>query len=698
MKYSVLISMGLAVCILASCGKGETAKGSPSVSGPEVQTKVSAMDQTVPAPEIPAPEPAVQPEAQPGPPVQNSAPVSKPKVSASSPKKSVAVSAPASKTSPSQAPVPAQPPAPLPESMQPAVTVVSSPVPPPVSTVVESAPQTAQPVQSAPPPVPTTPVSKAEPVERIDSMSTQSIAPPKIEETKFSDMALRGNFENDLIAGKVIEGDERYGAVDEWAKAVDAAGDLDGAIARLSAAAEAPNAPPQVNLALAALYGRKGLIQKQYAALVSAEKAAKARPDVVFSLSAVYGRKDILKANYSADELLVGSFQILSEPSGVRVIIDGKDYGTTPKTIDKLKEGTHRARLESPDYFPWESPFEVITGRETAITAKLGIKPGSVEIAIGPIGIVRLDEGPWEEAPHTFEGIEPGEHSISINPIMYNNRLYDFSGTHTVTVLPDKKVVFNEKFPIGKSKLQIRGAPPGSVLYVDDRRSDSSAFTGSVEVESGAYTVRVVAPSGQEWYQKNVTVFPGASQTVNLSQMIGVLARKTIKLDGKTDSWGDLLPYAESANSSFMGDQAYGIKRVYMCRDDRYLYWRVDFQSKNPFYSVPKGTDQKIQGAIVGNLRTGGNIDLSVARDRIKNEIQTWFGINGKDKKFYNMGNQSDLTYRGTNSMFVARLVYSTMATYLNSPLVLRFYVANVANNQWVRQSSSENFTIDFSK
>jgi len=48
--------------------------------------------------------------------------------------------------------------------------------------------------------------------------------------------------------------------------------------------------------------------------------------------------------------------------------------------------------------------------------------------------------------------------------------------------------------------------------------------------------------------------------------------------------------------------------------------------------------------------------------------------------------------------MFVARLLYSTMATYLNGPLVLRFAIANVGNDRWLRESSSNTFTIDFSK
>jgi hypothetical protein len=97
-------------------------------------------------------------------------------------------------------------------------------------------------------------------------------------------------------------------------------------------------------------------------------------------------------------------------------------------------------------------------------------------------------------------------------------------------------------------------------------------------------------------------------------------------------------------------------------------------------------------------LQDGGNIDLSVGKNRQKNIMETWLGINGKDKRFYSMGDSSNLTYRGTDTMFVARLTYSTMARYLNGPMVLRLALANVENNKWVQQSSSDTFIIDFSK
>lgn len=50
-----------------------------------------------------------------------------------------------------------------------------------------------------------------------------------------------------------------------------------------------------------------------------------------------------------------------------------------------------------------------------------------------------------------------------------------------------------------------------------------------------------------------------------------------LALDGKTDSWDGPEAVSRLADTSFMQDEAYGIKRVFMCRDEKYLYWRVDF-------------------------------------------------------------------------------------------------------------------------
>jgi hypothetical protein len=196
----------------------------------------------------------------------------------------------------------------------------------------------------------------------------------------FSVAANRAAFERSLLEGSFVSGvdmagDNAYSAIDSWALAVQEAGGLDETIERFSAAAEAKDAPPHVSFALAALYSRKGLIQKQYAALLQSEQAAKSRPDIVFALAAVYGRKDTLKASYSADELLVGSLRAESTPSGARVFVDGIERGASPLSIEKLSEGAHTLRIDADGFTEWRSTIEVTTGQETKVAAKLGIKP-----------------------------------------------------------------------------------------------------------------------------------------------------------------------------------------------------------------------------------------------------------------------------------------------------------------------------------
>ena len=56
-----------------------------------------------------------------------------------------------------------------------------------------------------------------------------------------------------------------------------------------------------------------------------------------------------------------------------------------------------------------------------------------------------------------------------------------------------------------------------------------------------------------------------------------VLERRTIKLDGKPDSWEGIEPSFQTETGSFLGARGNGVQRIYVCRDDRYFYWRIDF-------------------------------------------------------------------------------------------------------------------------
>jgi len=66
-----------------------------------------------------------------------------------------------------------------------------------------------------------------------------------------------------------------------------------------------------------------------------------------------------------------GSLYVDSRPRGARVIIDGREAGTTPARIADVSIGSHVVRLELPDHRWWSNAIRIVAGQETRVTGSL---------------------------------------------------------------------------------------------------------------------------------------------------------------------------------------------------------------------------------------------------------------------------------------------------------------------------------------
>lgn len=107
------------------------------------------------------------------------------------------------------------------------------------------------------------------------------------------------------------------------------------------------------------------------------------------------------------------------------------------------------------------------------------------------------------------------------------------------------------------------------------RYADGAAEKKSVAIGDGITTVVSFA-----WKKPDPeSRIPGKTLELPL-----VLERKKVKIDGKAESWAGLSPLIEGADPSnrFLDNPGYNQVRFYLCRDDEYLYWRIDYARKNP--------------------------------------------------------------------------------------------------------------------
>jgi len=95
------------------------------------------------------------------------------------------------------------------------------------------------------------------------------------------------------------------------------------------------------------------------------------------------------------------------------VFVNGKDYGTTPKTIEALKAGTYKVRLENPNFPAWETKVNVSKGETAKVAYKFG-GFGKLVVNATPWGNVYLDGNPKGQTPLTIEKVPSGRHQIKI--------------------------------------------------------------------------------------------------------------------------------------------------------------------------------------------------------------------------------------------------------------------------------------------
>jgi hypothetical protein len=70
-----------------------------------------------------------------------------------------------------------------------------------------------------------------------------------------------------------------------------------------------------------------------------------------------------------------GSLFVDSRPRGARVLLDGRDVGTTPLQLPDVRAGAHVVRMELPEHRAWTSSTRVVAGQTVRVTGSLERQP-----------------------------------------------------------------------------------------------------------------------------------------------------------------------------------------------------------------------------------------------------------------------------------------------------------------------------------
>ena len=136
----------------------------------------------------------------------------------------------------------------------------------------------------------------------------------------------------------------------------------------------------------------------------------------------------------AAPPVFEGRLLVRSEPAGASVMVDGREYGSTPAVVRGLGRGTHRVRVVRDGYLPEErsvavtrsqpAPSLLVTlepRRPAAERASQAASPADgpytgtlVVESLPPGASVYLDNKPVGRTPLTLNGVNAGEHVVRL--------------------------------------------------------------------------------------------------------------------------------------------------------------------------------------------------------------------------------------------------------------------------------------------
>ena len=184
-----------------------------------------------------------------------------------------------------------------------------------------------------------------------------------------------------------------------------------------------------------------------------------------------------------------GQLQVESSPSGARVLIDGKDRGATPLTIDALAPGSHKVVIRGGDGSVQRTVLitagELLQVSESIYSGWLHVTaPFEVQISEGRRSI-RLDDS-------NQVLLAPGPHDVR-----FENRALGLLEVRHLEIRPGETTAISLELPV--SHLTVTASEPATVA-IDGQAVGETPLT-DYTIPVGTRDVTVTSASGQVRHQ-----------------------------------------------------------------------------------------------------------------------------------------------------------------------------------------------------
>jgi hypothetical protein len=292
---------------------------------------------------------------------------------------------------------------------------------------------------------------------------------------------------------------------------------------------------------------------------------------------------------------------------------------------------------------------------------------GILSLVSDPPGIVvAIDEDRFEKTPIELE-LSPGAHSIKVERSYIEERYYVEQPAEWVSITDGGSITIPLRVRQGSGEIDFARVPAGYTVFAGDDKLGVTPF-GKLSVPSGAVKLRFER-AGEAAISYIKVVLPETTADIPWGSRFDLpirLERRTIDLK-KPETWSGIPPVLSPASpmrasAGILTQEGMGITKVYICRDDKYLYWRIDFEKTNPLKKPPKGTKKSIltKLSIETGMRTWLNIGLEYRT--AKSETGTFMGIwSGVWKHIAD----NMITYQRDDAMLVQRISYDKVTSHV---------------------------------
>jgi hypothetical protein len=212
---------------------------------------------------------------------------------------------------------------------------------------------------------------------------------------------------------------------------------------------------------------------------------------------------------------------VTSNPSGAKVILDSREKGITPLTLNSIAPGIHILELEHTGYDSWKSTVDVPETDIKTVVVNLSPQPssmpGGIRVFSGMGNASVIIDGTYggrtpENGSLDMDGIAPGEHTIVLACSGYK------SYSAQVVVSPDQVSMVNVTLipvsgPLATGALSVTTDPAGAQIFVDNNSVGLSPLTVH-DIAVGDHLV-TIQKEGYREYSASFLVAAGDTRAVS---------------------------------------------------------------------------------------------------------------------------------------------------------------------------------------